>query len=79
MQNATLVEAKNKGLVPITKKKATRGKHDTLHGYWKGIAATFVNKEDRRHFLNMMLDAVVSEKEAKENQRRSRDNKDKGE
>lgn len=69
-------ETKEKAPVqPTTKRQATRGKHITLHGYWKGIAATFINKADRRHFINMMLDAVQSEKEAKENAKRAKTKK----
>ena len=79
MAKTVLVESKEKLVDPITKRKASRGKHMNLHGYWKGIAATFVNKADRRHFLNMMIDAVMCEKEAKENARRNRNDKDKGE
>jgi hypothetical protein len=61
-----LKETKEKPLAETTsRRKATRGKHVALHKYWKGIAATFVDKAQRRQYLNMMLDATQSEVEAK--------------
>jgi len=57
----------------ITKKQATRGKHVSLHKYWKGVAGNFLNKADRRHYLNLMLDAVSSEHEWKTAKRKSKD------
>lgn len=59
---------------PTSKKKATRGKHINLHRYWKGIAATFIDKAARRAYLNMMIDATVSEHEAKTKKHREKDN-----
>lgn len=43
---------------PITKRQATGGKIVKLHGYWKGIAEGIIDKADRRHYLNMMIDAI---------------------
>ena len=77
MTNVVLTQKSENGVLPITRRKATRGKTMKIHGYWKGIASTILNKADRRHFLNMMIDAVMCEKEAKENSRRNRDTKDK--
>lgn len=42
----------------ITKRQATGGKVINLHQTWKGIAECMMNKADRRHYINMMLDAT---------------------
>ena len=62
----------------LTHKRATRGKHVVLHKYWKGIAATILNKADRRHYMNMMLDATVTEITEKHKKRKD-NNTNKGE
>lgn len=62
-----------KTTMPKTKRESTRGKVVKLHKYWKGIATTIQNKADRRHYLNMMLDATVSEHEAKMKKRKDKD------
>lgn len=55
----------------LSKRAATRGKVVKLHKYWKGVAASIINKESRRQFLNLMLDATMTEIENK--QRKQKD------
>ncbi len=61
---------------PMTKKQATRGKVVHLHKYWKGIAEMIPNKESRRQYLNLMLDATQTEHEMKLKKRKDKDQKD---
>ena len=64
MTKSKLKEVKEKLMTPPTsRRQATRGKVVKLHKYWKGISTNFSNKEDRRHFLTMMIDATVSQME----------------
>mgnify|MGYP001767582603 CR=1 FL=1 len=60
---------------PMTKRQATRRKVVKLHKYWKGVASTILNKQDRRQYLNMILDATMSEHENKmKNRKEGKDN-----
>lgn len=61
-----MADYKEKPLVqPKTKKQCTRGQVVHLPKQYKGYASTILNKEVRRQYLNMMLDAIQSEKENK--------------
>jgi hypothetical protein len=74
MSKTVLKDTKEKAALPsITRKQATRGKKVLLHGYWKGIASTIPDKASRRHYLNMMLDATVSEIESKNKKRKEKE------
>ena len=57
----------------MTKKRATKGKVVKLHKYWKGVAANILDKQSRRNYLNLMLDATVSEHEAKTRKTKEKD------
>lgn len=62
-KKSIIKETKEKTIQTKTKREATRGKAIRLHKYWKGIASTILDKSERRHFLNMMIDATVSAEE----------------
>ena len=69
-----LVQTKEKVGQPKTKRQATRGKIVRLHKYWKGVAAlNHTDPQKRRHYLNMMLDATVSEIEEKNKRRKGKE------
>lgn len=61
MAKGSMKDLKEKPQLETTsRKKATRGKTVKLHKYWKGIASTILDKAERRHFLNMCIDAYVT-------------------
>lgn len=70
---SVLKESKEKSIPVMTKKQATRGKLVKLHKYWKGIASSIIDKKARRQYINMMLDATVSEIEAKNKKKKERE------
>lgn len=52
----------NKGVEPLTRRKATNGEVLILHKSVKGYASTIQDKVARRQYLNMQLDILRSQK-----------------
>lgn len=57
---------------PKSTREITGGKVIKLHKYWKGIAARFIDKAQRRMYLNSMLDATIAEHDSKMNARKNK-------
>lgn len=50
----------DKTIEPLTKRGAVGGKAVHLKKQYKRIAASFIQPDQRRHYLNMMLQATVA-------------------
>jgi hypothetical protein len=50
----------DKEIKPLTKRVAVGGKAVRLGKQYKRIAASFIQADQRRHYLNLMLQATVA-------------------
>jgi len=47
-------------ITPLTKRVATSGRAVHLNKQYKRIAASFIQPDQRRHYLNLMLQATIA-------------------
>lgn len=61
----SIKDSKEKVRQPRTRREITRKLKVNLPTMNKRVAETIINKADRRHYINMCLDAIITEREMK--------------